>query len=277
MRKRWLLGIPIVLVAAGAAVAYSWWMKPYELPAADSGISLEQYGMTFTNERSAHPHATAMSLTALKQSVTEFPDNMAYSNALRIEMASRGKHEDFIAFVDQLDDHSPRLQLQKALAYVDQLQNPDLGTASLGQLSSRSISAVSEILEDNPYDLLAHYARGLNNIYWPSGLQRTGKAIQDLAYCLAAAKQLESETASPLWPLIYIAYGDALVKDGRVKEGIEVWKDGAAQYPMDDVLGDLAGLNADAALNHVRDVRGIDAFQRPDPDISDLSILWSSL
>ncbi|CAM4489724.1 hypothetical protein [Paenibacillus tarimensis] len=280
-RKTKVLCVAAAVAAAGVAAAlYQWWTAPYDLPEISKDLTIEQYGLDMSANRQAQQSINALpagdEVEQLKQSIEQEPGMMAYSNKLRILMLERGETEQFLEYIDSLETLTDALKLQQALAYVDLLQNPDLGTAALGQISSRSISVLNNLLEDRPYDLFTHYARGLNNLYWPSGLQRTGKAIQDLGYCLAVAKQLEGTMDLPLWPLIYTAYGDALVKDGQVKEGILVWKDGAARYTEDKELQRRASLDEQGALDEVRAVRGIDEFRRPDPSISDLSIVWTS-
>ncbi|MFC5407294.1 tetratricopeptide repeat protein [Cohnella soli] len=277
MTKKLLIAVSLLLVAVAVGF-YFWWTKPYKLPEITPGITIEQYGLDFSEEMRTYPAVSTISdsIADLQQAVAKAPDNLAYSNALRTAMARADQAEAFIAFANEMGSETQRLKLQKALAYIDQLQNPDLGTASLGQISSRSISILNEIISENPYDWLAHYARGLNNLYWPSGLQRTDKAIQDLAYCLAVAKQLMPQMDSPLWPMIYTAYGDALVKAGKSQEGIAVWKEGAKRFPEDKPLADRKSLNSEEARERVKETRGIDTFQRPDPSISDLSVLWDT-
>ncbi|PWW03235.1 hypothetical protein DFQ01_107132 [Paenibacillus cellulosilyticus] len=274
--------VTVSVIAGVAAVAlYYWWTAPYSLPKVEDGITLDQYGLTFEGEQEAQLAIEALpasdQIAELKEKMEKAPDNLAYSNALRIQMREAGMTEDYISYVQQLKPATPELQLQQALAYVDLLQDPDLGTASLGQISMRSISLLNEIINERPYDWFAHYARGLNNLYWPSGLQRTDKAIQDLGYCLAVAKQLEGQLDLAIWPLTYIAYGDALVKDGQVKKGIEVWKDGFRKYKTDDALSRRAGLSEQGARDTVRGERGIDEFRRPDPSVSDLSMVWDDM
>ena len=210
----------------------------------------------------------------LQELVRLEPDNMAYSNTLRLHMMSTSQADQLLSFLEEVKGASPRIQLQKALAYVDLLQNPDLGTAVLGQTSLRSIQELNEILEQNEYDLMARYARGLNNLYWPSGLRRTPYAVEDFSYCLAVAKELETIMPLRLWAHIYEAYGDALVKNGDIGTGIKVWRDGAELYPEEKGLRERAKLSESQAYEFVKNSRGIDFFQRPDPDISDISILW---
>ncbi|MEH6989579.1 hypothetical protein [Cytobacillus firmus] len=213
-------------------------------------------------------------ITYLKQGLQLSPDNHVLLNKLRTAMLKQGLTDEFIDFVKQLETNN-NLKLHIALAYVDLLQDPDLGTAALGQRSTQSILILNEILEENPNNLLARYARGVNNLYWPSGLQRTEKAIQDLAFCVAIAEK-HTELKFPLFEDFYITYGDALIKEGKDKEGRAVWERGYKQFPSSKELGKRSKANNSQSLKIVEKSRGIDIFQRPDESITDLDILWTN-
>lgn len=279
-KKRYYLAAAVVATGVAVTALYYWWTAPYKLPEVSGDISISEYGLVFDKEIRAQREIDSMpainKAELLKLAIGREPDNLAYSNELRLLMRDGGRTNDYLSFLEELQTESREIKLQRALAYVDQLQDPDLGTASLGQLSTRSISLLNDVVDKAPYDWFAHYARGLNNLYWPSGLQRTDKAIQDLGYCLAVSKQLETSIDLPLWPLIYEAYGDALVKNGQEKEGIAVWKEGSRKYPGAATLQRRAMMTEEEAHNEVRTVRGIDEFRRPDPGISDLSLVWKS-
>ncbi|WP_270168547.1 hypothetical protein [Paenibacillus sp. SYP-B4298] len=279
-KKKMIVLVMILVLGMGVGGGVWWWTKPYDLPAINSDITMEQYGLVFDRELNStkviESNTAGDKLSQLKQLIVEEPDNLAYMNELRLYMGSQEREKDFIAFLDSLNSSNRNLKLQTALAYVDLLQDPDLGTASLGKISTQSISVLNEIIEEDPYDVLAHYARGLNNLYWPLGLRRTEKAIQDLAYCVAVAKQLEGYP-SPMWPLFYEAYGDALVKNGENQKGMAVWKDGMKKYPHSEALQRRAKAKSDEeAFDIVRQIRGIDVFERPERSISDISILWNN-
>lgn len=278
MSKKILVVILVLGICIGGTLW--WWAKPYTLPAIHSDTTVEQYGLVFDRERESAQVIASISpddkLNQLKQLIAKAPDDLAYLNELRLIMGSQQREKDFIAFLHSLNSSSRNVKLQTALAYVDLLQDPDMGTASLGKLSTQSITILNEIIEEDAYDVLAHYARGLNNLYWPLGLRRTDKAIQDLAYCVAVAQQLEDHP-SPMWPLFYEAYGDALVKNGESQRGMAVWKDGVKKYPHSEELQRRAkAKTAEEAFDIVRQIRGIDVFERPERSISDISILWKN-
>lgn len=279
------------------------YLKPYDVPEI-SKVPLKELDIDFSEEKSFIESAknvkdqknTLTSLDEVKQlpslvSQLEFlskeeqirylkkglqltPDNHVLLNKLRIVMLKQGLTDEFIDFVKQLETNN-NIKLHLALAYVDLLQDQDLGTAALGQRSTQSIIILNEILEENPNNLLARYARGVNNLYWPAGLQRTEKAIQDLAFCVAIAEK-HPDLKFPLFEDFYITYGDALIKEGKDKEGRAVWERGYKQFPSSKELGKRSKADNSQSLKIVEKSRGIDIFQRPDKSITDLDILWTN-
>lgn len=288
-RKISYLAVPVLIISI-VVVILLFYIKPYSVPPVDKEIDSTRYNLDFSLEKATSvteeyqkiilllngsEDQQNIGLDLLKNNIEQQPDNMAYTNILRLHMNSTTHSEDFEQFITNLPEN-PRLTLQLALFYVDQLQNPDLGIAALGQKSSQSILYLNEILEKNPYDLLAHYARGLNNLYWPSGLQRTEKSIQDLQFCYQVTRELEEEDPSFwLWPLIYVAYGDALIKNGDIKDGMKIWVEGYSKYADYEELEHRAILDENQAFELVRSARGVEIFQRPDEDITDIGKLWN--
>ncbi|PFM99759.1 hypothetical protein [Bacillus cereus] len=298
-----LLGGLGAIMAALLVFYYLYWIKPYHLPEVKQGVSLEEQGLTFekeeevikklkssnsTNEQGTTPYKDIIvqlegnksdqekGVENLKKLIKDEPDNLEYLNMLRLYMNSHKLTKDFAGYLEEFPP-TTSIKIQKALSYVDLLQDPDLGIAVLGQTSSKSIQELESILEENPHNWLARYARGLNNLYWPAGLNRAKSAIKDLSYCLAVVKSHEKKgDVLELWPQAYLAYGDALVKEGKIEEGIKVWKDGFSGYPDNKDLEKRARTNSDQAFAIVKEERGIEIFQRPNPNITDISILWKN-
>ncbi|MVO98882.1 hypothetical protein [Paenibacillus lutrae] len=273
MKKRWQFFLALLITAGLLTGAYLYWNKPYKLPPVSDEMKLAEFNLVFDQERSVQIAGDA-SVDELKRLVTNNPDNLAYSNELRLKMGKSEQTEAFISFMTEMNNPPARAKLQLALGYIDRMQNQSLGTASLGQISVHSINQLNEILEKDPYDWLAHYARGINNLYWPVGLQRIDKSIQDLSFCLAVTKKFEQETPFYMWALAYTALGDALVKKGEVGDGIDIWKQGYKSHPDDAGLKERAAASREQALEIVIRDRGMDQFQRPSPDIGDLSPIW---
>ncbi len=290
--------------------AYEQWLTPYSLPELEEGTSWSAFRLDFTEERVSYLKLQAAEgqkllppnlpiededeadvaymygvrsgdLAYLQAAVAFRPSHLGYSSALRQTMIASGQYEELIAFLRNVEQksstqHVQEIQLQLALAHVDQLQEPSLGTASLGQLSYQSIEAASAMLEQHPHDWMGHFLRGINNLYWPVGLQRIEKSIQDLSYCVAVARR-HADQELVLWPLAYTALGDALIKGGSVKEGFAVWKEGEAAYPDHVPLQERMKAGLGQAEELVGDVRGMEQFQRPSPELTDITIIWKQL
>jgi len=201
------------------------------------------------------------------------PANLVYGNLLRQAMVQRGEAAELVAFFEELKGADPAVRLQRALAYVDGLQNPDLGSALLGQMSLKSIAELDKILEENPYHWLARLSRGLNNLYWPVGLRRTDKAVADLGVAVAIAEALH-DFNEPYVAMAYAAYGDALVKAEQVAEGVRVWRRGLERFPDSTELQQRVEAGEQGAAALVERERGIDTFTRPKPGLTDLRVIW---
>ncbi|WP_163854432.1 hypothetical protein [Paenibacillus elgii] len=312
MKKSIVLTAALMIVILAALWAYMTWTSPYKLPPVSSDVPWTSYQLDFSKEEKSfrnakalgekpeppvlpltseeaadRAYAYALSLSKagdgkrderiryLQEAVKLVPRNLAYSTPLRREMAAAGQGEAFVQFMDGLKEADlPQVRLQKAMSLVDRLQEPTIGTASLGQLSYLSIEVLDKVLEDNPYDWMAHYARGVNNLYWPVGLQRIDKSIQDLAFCVAVAHSF-ADRSPVLWPKAYTALGDALVKKGDVKEGMQVWKDGLKRFPEHEELKQRVQAGNGQAEQIVAKERGMEQFQRPAPDMTDFSVIWN--
>ncbi|WP_077702810.1 hypothetical protein [Virgibacillus dokdonensis] len=243
----------------------------YELPEIDSSLTEEELGINFSEEISTS--ISNNTENELKQLVESSPKNMKYLNDLRLVM--KDELDEYINYLEELEINNEEIHLQKALAYVDKLQDPQLGTGRLGQISNLSINELQEVLSINENNWFAYYARGLNNLYWPIGLKRIDNAIQELAFCVSISIEY-NHIDNPLWPDAYVAYGDALIKKGEIEEGIQVWKDGLNRFPNHEELLNRENLDSDQAYSLVKSERGIDSFQRPKEHITDLGILWGN-
>jgi hypothetical protein len=304
MRKLFIWAV-VLIVALAALWGYRAWTSPYQLPKITAAMPWSAYEMDFSAEKASYAQMRELLQTRLSppvlpvrdtaaadqayayantqpsdetlylQAAVRFnPRNLAYGTALRMHMMAAGKGEELMQFLHEMDQSVPQIKLQEALTYVDMLQEPTLGTASLGQLSFKSIEALNQILAKNPFDWKAHYARGINNLYWPLGLKRIDKSIQDLAFCVTVAEQFDNQP-SVLWPMAYLALGDALVKKGDVQAGVSIWKEGLKKSPLDPDLRDRVKGGSEQALQKVAETRGMEQFQRPAPGMTDFNQIWS--
>ncbi|MGM1048291.1 MAG: tetratricopeptide repeat protein [Bacillota bacterium] len=272
-KKKAVTLICILLASLSIIVFYKNWTKPYKLPEIDNSLTLLDYNLDFDVEKNTALLSPTLTIDEIKSLVLKNPNNLVYSTELRLRLNKINQTNEYINFMKEEVEQTPRVRIQIALAFVDMLQDLDLGTAALGQRSSESINILNGILKENPYDIPARYARGLNNLYWPQGLQRSEQAIQDLAYCIAVQQAL-NDTEFSFWPAIYAALGDAWVKNGNIKKGISIWKQASYIFPKDNDLQKRANADENQAYEIVKEERGINGFQRPNPKISDISIIW---
>lgn len=270
--KKIILVAFIAIIAGIGFMLYRDWTKPYELPKLEAGLTSEDYNLNFQLEQETDSLKQGMTEKELISKIRDYPDNLVYTTELRLLMAEQSRTQEYIDLLSTMPQIYD-IRLQQALAYVDLLQDPDLGTSALGQKSSQSIQILDELLIERPYDVPVHYARGLNNLYWPQGLRRADKAVQDFAFCVSVQQQT-GDREFPYWPAIYAALGDALIKQGDVRAGMTAWKEGQALFPQDEALSIRVQANELEAQAIVTRERGISGFQRPDPAISDIRKIW---
>ncbi|CAG9623396.1 tetratricopeptide repeat protein [Sutcliffiella rhizosphaerae] len=245
--------------------------KGYDLPPVSS-MEIEELGLEFEAERKTEVHekiTNAELITLIENDM----NNFAYLNELRIRFQEPELIDQFINSIESLKLSSEAIHMQLAMAYIDKLQDPALGTARLGQVSVKSINELNKVIQINENNWLAYYARGLNNLYWPIGLRRIDQAINDLAFCVALAK-VHPHIENEMWPYSFVALGDALIKKGDLDDGFAIWKEGLELYPNDKQLQKRVLSGKDLAFEIVKETRGIDSFQRPENNLTDLSTLW---
>lgn len=298
----------VALLVIGGYWAWNRWTAPYDLPPIPAGLTREAVGLDMTREQQssragggrtqAPPGApvvdaaaaqaqyeAALALLAggtadqeqglayLQSAVRSDPENLVYGNALRATLLQRERFDDLRQVWQAMPNLSAKGHIQAALAQIDAMHDPHSGNANLGRYSMQAAEHLDAVIAENPHHWLAHYARGLNHLYWPTGFQRTGKAVSDLSYALAIQKSLPDH-AAPYFAFTYAALGDALVKQGKVQQGVQVWREGLEAYPESEALRARGKAGVDGARDLVRAERGIEDFFRPLPGVTDLSSLW---
>ncbi len=166
----------------------------------------------------------------LKAAAEADPDNLRYSNDYRLALRDHQRYmeeENFFAPLAQ-KLKTPNASINLALTYVDEMRacpKPPDGLVCQAQYSSRSISTLNTVLEKNPYNIVARYARGLNNLYWPTLMGHLPKAQEDLQFAVALA-QYQNAISTAFTPQAYTALGDVFAKDGKIDEARNVWLNG---------------------------------------------------
>lgn len=169
-------------------------------------------------------------LSYLRAAAQSIPDNLRYSNDYRLALRDHKLYTDEITFFS--------LQAQKvvtantaislALTYVDEMRScppPPDGLVCQAQNSSRSISELDKVLEQHPYNIIAHFARGLNHLYWPSLMGHLPRAETDLEYAVALT-QVQGVIGNAFSIQAYVALGDVFAKGGQISQARNIWLNG---------------------------------------------------
>ena len=177
-------------------------------------------------------------LAYLQASVLADPDNLRYSNDYRLALRNHKLYQDEQTFFATLSKkmQTPNTIIEYALAYVDMMRScplPPDGLVCQAQDSYTSISTLDGVLQKNPYNIVARYARGLNNLYWPTMMRHLPVAQQDLQYAVALSSFQKSINTAFL-PDAYVALGDVFAKDGNSKDARNVWLNGLHMTPTQD-------------------------------------------
>lgn len=169
-------------------------------------------------------------LAYLKAAVLADPDNLRYGNDYRLALRDNQMYQDELTFFSALakESQTPNTTIEYALTYVDLMRScpkPPDGLVCQAQDSYSSISILNGLLQKNPYNIIARYARGLNHIYWPTQMRHLPNAQEDLQYAVALSRS-QAKIGSAFAPQAYVALGDVFAKAGDIKVARNVWLNG---------------------------------------------------
>ncbi|GCE07697.1 hypothetical protein [Dictyobacter aurantiacus] len=169
-------------------------------------------------------------LAYMKAAVQADPANLRYSNDYRVELRNHQRYQEELAFFSSLSKQNAatNVTIEHALSYVDMMRScpkPPDGLVCQAQDSYNSISILDKVLQDNPYNIIARYARGLNHLYWPTLMGHLPKSQTDLQYAVALS-QAQSKISPAFTAQGYVALGDVFGKSGNPKEARNVWLNG---------------------------------------------------
>ena len=214
-------------------------------------------------------------LAYLQAAVISDPDNLRYANDYRLALRTQKRFdEEANFFANLLKTHnSVPVQIAMALSYVDQMRScppPPDGLVCQAQFSSRSISQLDGILNAQPYNIIARYARGLNYLYWPRLMQHLPRAAQDLSYSVALTGTL-NKTSNHFTDAAYTALGDAFAKDGQIDAARNVWLNGLQAVQSSFLLQSRLTIPKDQlADEESASLRGLGVYVE-----TDLSLFWT--
>jgi hypothetical protein len=206
--------------------------------------------------------AAAPDFGSLERRVAAEPENLRLAADYRQAVVQAAAFDRSIDFLDGLAKrtHGPNVHISLALAYVDKV--PTSGEIRRLYLGRDAMAALSKAIDQQP-TVLAHYMRGLINLYYNNFIfHRVPRGIADLERARALAS---SATPAALMCRIYAALGDGHYKLGETAAAREVWTAGLQRYPDDADL--KARLSADATRLHWIVTDALDPGRRVDTSL----------
>ncbi|GCE15777.1 tetratricopeptide repeat protein [Tengunoibacter tsumagoiensis] len=204
-------------------------------------------------------------LDYLKAAAQSEPDNLRYTNDYRIALRDLKRYDEEHTFFEQLvaQHNSTNTVLNMALVYVDEMRScpkPPDGLVCQAQDSSRSISTLNPILEQHPYNIVARFARGLNNLYWPTLMGHLPQAQTDLQYSVSLLKTLNS-IKHTFTPTAYAALGDVFAKSNKTADARNVWLNGKNVDPQATILDQRLAIPQDKLVDQEdTTIRGLGVY-----------------
>jgi tetratricopeptide (TPR) repeat protein len=214
-------------------------------------------------------------LAYLRAAAEAAPDNLRYDNDYRLALRTHmhyDQEEQF--FAAQLAKYNtPTARINLALSYVDHMRScppPPDGLVCQAQFSSRSISQLDIVLTEQPYNVIARYARGLNHLYWPTLMGHLPRAQQDLSYAVALTRPL-SAISNSFTGDAYTALGDVFAKDNQLDAARNVWFNGLQVVPDSSLLKSRLNIAKDKLADEESgSLRGLGVYVE-----TDMSLFWT--
>lgn len=221
-----------------------------------------------------HQGDLARGLAYLKAAVLADPNNLRYSNDYRVELRDHQLYQEEQDFFSALSRKEPTANstIEFALTYVDMMRScpkPPDGLVCQARYSYSSISVLDKVLQDNPYNVVARFARGLNHLYWPTLMGHLPKAQQDLQYSVALSK-VQARIGPNFTPQAYVALGDVFAKSGDIKQARNVWLNGLNAVQQQQLLQQRLAIPQDQVqAQEGQQLRGLGVYVD-----TDISMFW---
>lgn len=209
---------------------------------------------------------------------TTFPvqalEDLPSLNVLRLRLKAANRSDIATNFFSALAQrqNTDAVLLNLSLTYVDRLRGKNL--LQQGFLSTRSQSAVEQIIQRNPDHWLAWYIRGINNLYWPDWFGKAIYAQEYLTKAVAISKNQPppQRTTHDMYALGYLTLGDAYALLDKPTEAERTWTEGLNFYPYVAELRQRLNLPATELHQRVRALRDVNQ-----PIDTDLKFMWTPL
>lgn len=210
------------------------------------------------------------------------PDSMKFASeyrqatlqrALALQPAVKGQpHEgkpaDFdreIAFFEKLTTAHPKASnaiLNLGFCYVDKI--PAAGTISQVVLANTSLKYFTQSL-DLKVSWIGLYTRGNSYLYWPKIFGHAPDALADLEKAYAIQK---TEPKKSIHLRVFIALGDAYLKNDAPEKAKNLWREGLKQFPDSLQLKNRIAKDGDDLDDYIASV--LDPGKRVDTNLREL-------
>ena len=238
---------------------------------------------TALGSRDAHPTASeaaapgaaaaseAPDLSALAAAFRDAPADPARAHAFRLAARAAGQLDSAIGLFEATLARDPKAEaarLELGLAYVDKLATPDLDVKERFILGGRAITLFSEVLNADPANWAARYARGMTHVLFPRQSRHSDPAVKDLDRLMAQQKTMPFQSYHVL---THVGLGDAYVVNKQKSLARETWEAGRKLY------GDQPDLTRRLALESAAMDSAVSAYRSLErPFDTDLSFLWAA-
>lgn len=207
------------------------------------------------------------------------PCDPRLANAYRELAREEDAHERSIRFFRDLCARgSPQeapleARLQLALAYIDRIPAVEKDVLLRASLAKESLLILDRILAEDSRCYPARFICGMNHLYWPASLKHAPDALRHLDVCRDALESPEPPDSPPpaekpaAWAPrgdrshrleLLLALGDARVKDGKIANAREIWRQALAEFPGEPRITERLSLDVEQLLELVRERRGLD-------------------
>jgi tetratricopeptide (TPR) repeat protein len=132
----------------------------------------------------------------------------------------------------QLDPDDPAANLLLGQAYIERIQQGDLG-AQAGDLALRADRAFDAALAADPRNWDARYQKAVALSYWPPDAGKSAEAIRQFETLLAQPGQ---DSARPESAQAYRTLGNLYWQSGDHQHAVAIWSHGLALFPDDQGL-----------------------------------------
>jgi len=214
-------------------------------------------------------------LDLLESALKADPDNVRYASEYRQAVLQRaqavhpkeGKTEDWdrpLKFFQQLVDQHPvsNAYLNYGFAVVDKI--PAAGAITQVILANSALSYFTKSIEIKP-SWIGYYTRGNSYLFWPKIFGRAKLGVADLQEAIMVEKEGPKKS---YYARAWVSLGDGYWKMDDLAKAVEIWTEGAKQFPENAALKQRLSKQGDDLKALIEDA--LDPNKRVDTNLKDL-------